>query len=216
MNTIDSLISKQCPNGVMHYSLSEAGNIVSGLRGKSKRDFSDGNSPYVSYVNIFNNPGLDIDVFSLVKVAPGERQNEIRLGDVLMTGSSETRNECGMTSVVTTIPKVTTYINSFCFIWRPKEEIELVPNYSKHLFRSRIFRDQVIETTNVVTRHNISKPKLIKIKIPIPPKIVQIEIAGILDRFNSLEAELEAELEARRQQYQYYRDKLLTFEGVVD
>ena len=40
---------------------------------------------------------------------------------------------------------------------------------------------------------------------------MQHEIVTILDKFVALEAELEAELEARRQQYEYYRDRLLTF-----
>ena len=47
--------------------------------------------------------------------------------------------------------------------------------------------------------------------IPIPPLPVQEEIVRILDKFTSLEAELEAELEARKSQYEYYRDKLLAF-----
>ena len=51
-----------------------------------------------------------------------------------------------------------------------------------------------------------------KIKIPIPPLAIQQEIVKILDTFTTLEAELEAELEARKKQYEYYRDKLLTFE----
>ncbi len=47
--------------------------------------------------------------------------------------------------------------------------------------------------------------------IPVPPIPVQREIVRILDSFTSLEAELEAELEARRKQYEYYRDQLLSF-----
>ena len=47
--------------------------------------------------------------------------------------------------------------------------------------------------------------------IPIPPLPVQEEIVRILDAFSSLEAELEAELEARKKQYEYYRNKLLNF-----
>jgi len=50
-----------------------------------------------------------------------------------------------------------------------------------------------------------------KYKIPVPPLPVQEEIVRILDAFSSLEAELEAELEARKKQYEYYRNKLLTF-----
>ena len=51
--------------------------------------------------------------------------------------------------------------------------------------------------------------------IPLPPLEVQQEIVKILDAFTELESELEAELKARRQQYAYYRDRLLSFkEGV--
>lgn len=49
-----------------------------------------------------------------------------------------------------------------------------------------------------------------KFQIPIPPLPIQQEIVRILDNFTKLEAELEAELEARKKQYEYYRNKLLT------
>ncbi|MFP7707537.1 restriction endonuclease subunit S [Trueperella sp. LYQ141] len=60
-------------------------------------------------------------------------------------------------------------------------------------------------------RHWISKYS--KFKIPVPPLEVQQEIVRILDTFSTLEAELEAELEARQRQYAYYRDTLLTFDA---
>lgn len=47
--------------------------------------------------------------------------------------------------------------------------------------------------------------------IPVPPLPVQKEIVQILDAFTELETKLETELEARKKQYEYYRDKLLTF-----
>nr|WP_313425823.1 restriction endonuclease subunit S [Moraxella sp.] len=50
-----------------------------------------------------------------------------------------------------------------------------------------------------------------KFEIPIPPLDVQDEIARILDAFTAVTAELTAELNMREKQYQYYRDKLLTF-----
>ena len=57
-------------------------------------------------------------------------------------------------------------------------------------------------------------PSILNIPIPIPPLPIQEEIVKILDTFTALEAELElklqAELEARRKQYEYYRNKLLT------
>ncbi len=49
-----------------------------------------------------------------------------------------------------------------------------------------------------------------KFQIPIPPLPIQQEIVRILDNFTKLEAELEAELEARKKQYDYYRNQLLT------
>ena len=52
------------------------------------------------------------------------------------------------------------------------------------------------------------------VKVPIPPIEMQIKIISILDSFVALSAELKAELTARKKQYEYYRDKLLTF-GVL-
>ena len=53
-----------------------------------------------------------------------------------------------------------------------------------------------------------------KIHVPVPPLPVQEEIVRILDSFSSLEAELEAELEARKLQYTHYRDRLLSGESL--
>ena len=52
--------------------------------------------------------------------------------------------------------------------------------------------------------------------IPLPPLPVQEEIVRILDTFTELQAELQAELQKRLQQYNYYRDNLLSFEGRTD
>lgn len=62
------------------------------------------------------------------------------------------------------------------------------------------------------TRAKLTKGKMLGIKIPIPPIAVQQEIVNILDTFTTLEAELEAELEARKKQYDYYRASLFQFE----
>ena len=65
----------------------------------------------------------------------------------------------------------------------------------------------------------MGNPKLMsnqmeKIQIPLPPLSVQQEIVRILDKFTQLEAELEAELDCRKRQYEYYRNKLLTFNEI--
>ena len=59
----------------------------------------------------------------------------------------------------------------------------------------------------------IALPDTEKFQIPLPPLSVQQEIVRILDKFTELEAELEAELDCRKRQYEYYRNKLLSYEG---
>ena len=58
-----------------------------------------------------------------------------------------------------------------------------------------------------------------KLKIPVPPLEEQKRIVAILDRFdklcNDISEGLPAEIEARQKQYEYYRDKLLTFKELA-
>ena len=54
-----------------------------------------------------------------------------------------------------------------------------------------------------------------ELQIPLPPLAVQSEIVRILDKFTLYKSELAAELAARLQQYEYYRDQLLTFDDTV-
>ena len=52
--------------------------------------------------------------------------------------------------------------------------------------------------------------------VPVPPLEVQNEVVRVLDNFTELSAKLSAELEARKKQYEYYRDKLLNFEEMSE
>lgn len=66
--------------------------------------------------------------------------------------------------------------------------------------------------------YGMGNPKLMsnvvqKIKIPVPPLAIQEKIVEILDQFTQLETELKTELEARKAQYQFYRNQLLAFEN---
>ena len=58
----------------------------------------------------------------------------------------------------------------------------------------------------------LSVGKIEGLKIPIPPLHIQAEIVRILDAFTELTTELTTELNARKKQYNYYRDQLLSFE----
>lgn len=62
------------------------------------------------------------------------------------------------------------------------------------------------------SQNNINANKIKKFEIPLPPIEVQTEIARILDKFTALEAELDC----RKRQYEYYRDKLLSFDNSGD
>ena len=210
MGRIDDLIQQYCPEGVEMCPLSEIGDFYSGLSGKTKDDFKDGNAKFISYVNIYNNPSLNIDVEDKVKVADGEKQNTIQYGDLLFTGSSETPDECGMCSVLTQHTEEKLYLNSFCFGFRFFDLSDKCPYFMKHLFRSKSIRKKIGRTANGVTRYNISKKEFAKIQIPLPPLKIQEEIGEILEKFDRLSAELQAELQARKQQYEYYRNQLLT------
>ena len=216
MSKIEDLIRQFCPDGVEYVKLDEMGSFYSGLSGKSKEDFRDGNAKFITYVNIFNNPALKTDVEDKVKIADGEKQNTIQYGDLLFTGSSETPDECGMCSVLTHHTDENLYLNSFCFGFRFNDLSDKCPSFMKHLFRSTSIRKKICKTANGVTRYNISKKEFAKLEIPLPPLPVQEAIVNILDRFTVYAAELQAELQARQQQYEYYRDTLLSFEGRED
>ena len=62
---------------------------------------------------------------------------------------------------------------------------------------------------------SVDMEKLKKLPFPVPPLAEQQHIVAVLDRFaaicHDLTAGLPAEIEARQKQYEYYRDKLLTF-----
>ena len=66
----------------------------------------------------------------------------------------------------------------------------------------------------------LSVAKLEKVKIPVPEKEIQDRIAKVLDNFDAICSDLNiglpAEIEARKKQYEYYRDMLLTFAAADD
>ena len=198
--------------------LGEIASMYGGLTGKNKTDFEEGNASYITYKNIFDNIEIDFSKLEKVKISSSEKQNKVKYGDILFTGSSETAEEAGMSSVVTINIEEDIYLNSFSFGVRFNEDIGLLPEFTKYLFRGHFMRKSISKTASGVTRFNISKERFKKIQIPIPPLSVQQEIVRILDKFTQLEAELkielETELDCRKRQYEYYRDMLLTFNEV--
>jgi type I restriction enzyme S subunit len=212
----DSLLSFPDEGGVRRMTMAELGSLFGGLTGKAKADFQAGNSRYVSYMNVFSNISTDVLPNDFVTIGEGERQRRLALGDVLFTGSSETPEECGMSSVVTVEPPEPLYLNSFCIGFRLNDVSSLNPEFAKHLFRASPMRRQIMRTANGVTRFNVSKRRLATVLVPVPDHAEQDRVAVILDNFealvNDLSVGLPGELVARRKQYEYYRDRLLMFE----
>lgn len=198
--------------------LKDIGTFYSGLSGKSKKDFSDGNALLATYRNIFNNPVLNLDIKDTVVIGNGEKQNEVMYGDILFTGSSETPEEAGMSSVVMSEPKEKIYLNSFCFGFRLNNIIEVLPSYMGHLLRSEPVRKAISKTAFGVTRFNINKNFLSEIEIPLPPLSIQREIVSVLDSFTTLIDKMKQEVELRKKQMEYYCDKLYggDFGGMMD
>ena len=210
MAKIDDLLKELCPDGVEWKTLSELGKFFGGLTGKSKSDFQDGNSKYITYKNVYENPSIDLAINDLVFVSDGEKQNIVQFKDVLFTGSSETPNECGMSSVITETPKESYYLNSFCFGFRLNDTYLFNEQFLKHYFRSSAFRSDIGKTANGVTRFNISKVKFGQLQIPILPLPIQQHIVEVLDTFTDAISNLEEELALREKQFEYYCNTLIS------
>lgn len=82
--------------------------------------------------------------------------------------------------------------------------------YVYYFLKSQL-RSYVLKNSKKGSIPYITLPMLQNFSVPIPPLSVQKEIVGILDAFTAHTAELTAELNERKKQYNYYRDKLLTF-----
>lgn len=215
MSKLEELIQKLCPDGVEYNILGNLGKFYGGLSGKSKNDFIDGNAKFITYMNVYKNIELKLDITETVKVEENERQHAIEYGDILFTGSSENMDECGLASVLTKCTSEKLYLNSFCFGFRFNNSNIMLPSFSKYVFRSSKVRKQIMKTASGVTRYNVSKKKMENVAIPVPPIEIQNEIVRILDKFTELTTELATELttelKARKEQYEYYREKMYFF-----
>ncbi|RQP10991.1 MAG: restriction endonuclease subunit S [Microbacteriaceae bacterium] len=94
-------------------------------------------------------------------------------------------------------------------------EDSYVADYLYYLLRSAPVQDEFNRRAGAGTVQNLNADIVRSVEIPLPPRDVQERVVTLLDRFdalvNDLSVGLPAELAARRKQYEYYRDKLLTF-----
>ncbi|EKS18525.1 restriction endonuclease subunit S [Streptococcus sp. F0441] len=104
------------------------------------------------------------------------------------------------------------WANDVCFSVYPKESI--LNKYLYYFLKNK--QDYLYEISNrTAVPYSISKEKILRIKIPIPPLEIQEKIVQILDKLTDYVTELTSELTSRKKQYSFYRDKLLSFEDEV-
>ena len=139
------------------------GTTFSGLSGKTKEDFGHGDAKFVTYMNVFSNPISDPSRTESVEIDTS--QNAVQYGDVFFTTSSETPEEVGMSSIWLENSK-NTYLNSFCFGYRPTVEID--PQYMAYMLRSDTVREKIIYLAQGISRYNISKNGVMQIEVPLP------------------------------------------------
>lgn len=161
--------------------LGEIGETFTGLAGKTKHDFGHGKARFVTYMNVFENPISNENLVEPVEIDVS--QNEVVKGDVFFTTSSETPEEVGMSSVWMGEAK-NVYLNSFCFGYRPKQKIDSV--YLAYMLRASSFRKQVIFLAQGVSRYNISKTKVMDIKIYMPSLLEQEKIGSYFQKLDAL------------------------------
>jgi type I restriction enzyme S subunit len=159
-------------------TLGQLGRTYGGLTGKSADDFGSGKA-YVTYKQIFDCSAVELQKCDMVQIGAKEKQNRVLKGDVLFTGSSETRLEVGFASVVLSdVGEL--YLNSFCFGFRLHNLDELLPGFARYLFHSAGFRRAIAVLGQGSTRYNLSKTELMKLSVRVPHPDEQTKIAGFL------------------------------------
>ena len=191
MSKLQELLREFCPDGVEYKALEEVCYILDYQRkpvSKSKRKF--GIYPYYGANGIQDY--VDDYLFDGTFVLVGED------GSVINKDNSPVINWAD--------GKI--WVNNHAHILSERSEIMLL--------RFLYFALSVIDVSAIVRGcpPKLNQANLRNIKIPTPPIAVQEEVIRILDHFTNLAAELQAELQARKEQYEYYRNKLLTFDKI--
>lgn len=131
-------------------------------------------------------------------------------GDILITKDGT----LGKVAFMAEEPNKPTTLNSGVFRIHTTD-LQVSSRYLFHYFTSKYFTDFVNSVKTGSTIPHLTQQGLVSLNIPIPSLEEQNRVVSILDRFDTLTTDLTqglpAEIEKRRQQYEYYRDKLLTF-----
>ncbi|MFP5996676.1 restriction endonuclease subunit S [Helicobacter pylori] len=163
--------------------LGDIGITISGLVGKTKQDFINGNAKYITFLNVLNNVIIDTSILENVKIYPNEKQNSFKKYDLFFNTSSETPKEVGMCAVLLDdIDQV--FLNSFCFGFRIFDKA-VDGLFLSYLINSEIGRKAFENLAQGSTRYNLSKSGFNNVCLFLPPLNEQIAIANILSTLDS-------------------------------
>jgi len=205
MSKLDPLIAELCQNDVEHKPLGEIGEFVRGS-GLQKKDFTESGVGCIHYGQIYTYYGIfAYKTKSFVSPQFAKTLKKVRTGDLIIASTSENVEDVCKTVAWLGSDEIVTGGHSTIF----KHNQD--PKYLSYYFTTQKFFDEKRKYARGTKVIDISAKDLAKVQIPIPPLPIQREIVRILDNFT----ELTAELTARKKQYEYYRDKLLTFNEAV-
>ena len=208
MSRLDELIEKLCPDGAEFLTLQECTQKVKNIKWKS---YSGNDKKYIDLSSV------DRDLHCIMETqninsdsAPSRAQQIVQTDDILLGTTRPMLKRYCM------IPE--TYDNEICStgfcVLRANTEIVL-PKWIYHNIATTDFFAYVEQNQKGASYPAISDVSVKAFSLPVPPLEVQREIVHILDSFTLLTAELTAELTARKKQYEFYRNKLLTFDNNV-
>ena len=182
-------------------ALKELGETFTGLSGKTKENFGKGKGKFVTYMNVFSNSTANLAMTENVEIKDGEKQNEVRYGDIFFTTSSETPDEVGMSSVWLS-HESNVYLNSFCFGYRLNSESEgkVTHQFLGVQLRADRIRKQIVFLAQGSTRFNISKAKLTEIPVYLPAIQEQQKIADFLSMLDLRIEQLSQKVELLKEQ----------------
>ena len=210
MSKLDELIKELCPDGVEYKKLGEFATVIRGGNFQ-KKDFVERGKPCIHYGQMYTHFKNTTDkTLTFVSEEVFNKSKQAQPNDIVMAVTSE--NVDDVCSCVAWLGKENIAVSGHTAIIHHNQN----PSYMSYYFHSEHFYKQKVKLAHGTKVIEVTPDKLLNLEIPVPPLPVQEEIVRILDTFTSLTAELTAELTARRKQYEYYRDSLLTRETKVE